>query len=123
MTLFLSFHPVCALIFGCGCLPIGLGDHQTCLFAPWLIDTPPAICPWCAMSGLDLGGIAVLVVAGSLACASRCARLGLKTQLLVSVFSTVALLFLMGVTTAIIDGYVTGGIAQWVHETCGLEGG
>ena len=119
VTLVIGFHPVCSLVFGCQCSPLGFGGHETCIYAPWLSPKPVAVCPWCVMDTADLVGLSAVVVTGAWVCTTRLPRMGLVGVVLASATTTAGLLVLMGILTALVDGYVAGGVAQWLHEKCG----
>ena len=61
----LMIHPVCDLLFGCGCTPIWQGGVDDCTLLESQVSTPDA-CPWCAASWWVLAvSIGVPLVASS----------------------------------------------------------
>ena len=46
-------HPLCSLLYGCGCRPPFLGGSSECALMPGEVLSQHA-CPWCATSGIIL---------------------------------------------------------------------
>jgi hypothetical protein len=96
-TAILLAHPICALLFGCGCSPVWALGVGTCDLMPHTVGTHQA-CPWCASSNwviLFVFGVPTILAAALGVFLN--AKSSMMPALIITVLSTVIGLFLVGI--------------------------
>ncbi len=68
-------HPLCSLLYGCGCRPPFLGGVSECALMPGDVLSQHA-CPWCATSAIVLALSFVPTVLGAAVLGQTVARTG-----------------------------------------------
>ena len=115
-------HPMCDLVFACGCSPLWSGGAETCRHGPWLQEAAP-FCPWCTMDLMTLAFLTCLVVAMALVASYPVRRSSVWRHMVVVVLLSLISLWAFGLGTAAIYRYPMGILAEWVPELCGRAAG